>query len=259
MAEGRPGALGGFLLLGDPSGGWRVSFGFTELQSAPVEYPATRPVPAHLSLLKGCGHLLPGSLSPPGTSLRPSGNVELDTSRMLGVLLPCGQNPQPDEPARPQLSRTFPTLHAVHPWSHTVSALLTTALPVHLCPCDALSYPAAHGHTPSVPTVLPLPSGPEPWLFRLPLPQLHPVGFWVSPGLPWNPPPVRSEAGSDTFVSRAPRQGCRLTFTANTPNTQTPEHPAGADSACWEATGPGTALPLLSQSSAESVLQESPI
>lgn len=181
---------------------WRVSFGFT------AECPATRPGPAQLSLLKGCGHLLPGSLSPPGASHRPSGNAESDTSRMLGALLPCGQNPQPDKPARPQLSRTFSTLHASFTPGATPCPLSRPLL------CPATFVPVTPAPTPP-PTATPLqcpPRGPSPGAqgpccFCLPLPQLRPVGFWLSPCPPWNPPPVRSEAGSDSFVPHARRQG----------------------------------------------------
>lgn len=158
--------------------------GLLRLQGASVSargVPHPHPVPAHLPLLKGCGHLLPGSLRLPGTSHRPSGIVESDTSRMPGTLLPCGQNPQPDKSARPQLSRTFPTLHAPFTPGATRCQLSRPLL------CPSAFVPATPSPTPP-PTAIPLQCPPRcpspvaqvPWHFCLPLLQLRSVGFWLS-------------------------------------------------------------------------------
>lgn len=65
--------------------GLRVFLSYREPLSALVGMPLSCSVPAHHSLLKGCGHPLPGSLSLPDTCCWSLGNVESDTSRVPGT------------------------------------------------------------------------------------------------------------------------------------------------------------------------------
>lgn len=68
-----------------------------------------------------------------------------------------------------------------------MSALQTTALPGHLCPCDPRSYPTTHGHTPAVPTARPLPRGPGALLLLPASPSTLPCGVLAFPVSPLEP------------------------------------------------------------------------